>query len=58
MFNILDTETLTEERQQVLELYQAGRTVREIASALDLSTQRIYQQLKKLQVPPPTKGRE
>ncbi len=52
MFNVLDTDTLTAERKNVLALYEAGRTVREIAKALDVSTQRIYQQLKKLDLSP------
>ncbi len=51
MSNVLNTDTLTEERQKVLDLYEADWTVREIAKALDVSTQRIYQQLKKLDLP-------
>jgi DNA-binding NarL/FixJ family response regulator len=47
----VDTE-LTPERQQVLELIEAGNSVREIAKALDISTQRVYQQLQKLGVSP------
>ena len=50
--NVLNTDTLTEERQKVLDLHTAGWTVREIAKALDVSTQRIYQQLKMLDLTP------
>jgi DNA-binding NarL/FixJ family response regulator len=58
MSNTLDTDTLTQERKQVLGLYQAGLSVREIAKTLDLSTQRIYQQLKALGLTSPNgKGR-
>ena len=46
-------ELLTTERQQVKTLYDEGRSVRDIARTLDLSTQRIYQQLKSLELPPP-----
>jgi len=42
----------------VLDLYEAGWSVREIAKALNISTQRAYQQLKKLDVPSPTKRTE
>lgn len=48
VFNVQDTDTLTTERQKVLDLYEAGWTVREIAKALEVSTQRIYQQKKRL----------
>lgn len=44
--------TLTDERRRVRELHDAGLTPREIAKLLDLSAQRIYQQLKKLEVKP------
>ena len=54
VFNVLDTDTLTTERKNVLALYEAGRNVREIAKALDVSTQRIYQQLKKLELVSPS----
>ena len=54
VFNVLDTDTLTTERKNVLTLYEAGRNVREIARALDVSTQRIYQQLKKLELVSPS----
>lgn len=53
MSNVLDTETLTIERRKVLALYQAGKTVRQMADELGVSTQRVYQQLKKLELPPP-----
>lgn len=42
---------LTDSRRKVLSLHQAGLTPREIANALDLSTQRVYQQLRKLGLP-------
>jgi DNA-binding NarL/FixJ family response regulator len=44
----LDTELITSERKKVLRLYKRGLAVREIAVDLDLSTQRVYQQLKRL----------
>ncbi len=46
-------ELLTTERQQVKDLYESGRTVRDIARTLNVSTQRVYQQLKNLELPPP-----
>lgn len=46
--NVLNTDTLTTERRKVLDMHQAGWTVRDMAKALDVSTQRIYQQLKAL----------
>ena len=52
VFNVLNTDTLTEERQKVFDLHEAGWTVRDIAKALDVSTQRIYQQLNKLELVP------
>lgn len=39
---------LSKERQQVLSAHEAGLSPRQIAAALDVSTQRIYQQLDKL----------
>jgi DNA-binding CsgD family transcriptional regulator len=39
---------MTKERRKVLRLYKRGLPVREIAVELDLSTQRIYAQLKRL----------
>jgi DNA-binding CsgD family transcriptional regulator len=42
----------TEQRRRVLELHSKGLTPREIAKLLDLSAQRVYQQLKKLEVAP------
>jgi DNA-binding NarL/FixJ family response regulator len=45
---VQDTHTLTQERETVLKLHESGMTVRQIARRLDLSTQRIYQQLEKL----------
>jgi len=47
---------MTEERRQVQELYEAGWTVRQIAKELDVSTQRVYQQLKALDLPAPGKA--
>jgi DNA-binding CsgD family transcriptional regulator len=44
----MDTETMTRERKKVLALYRKGKPVREIAVKLELSTQRVYQQLKRL----------
>jgi DNA-binding NarL/FixJ family response regulator len=44
----LDTKIMTKERRKVLRLYKRGLPVREIAVELDLSTQRIYAQLKRL----------
>lgn len=47
------TETpLTTERQLVRELHSQGKTPREIANTLKISTQRVYQQLAKLDVTP------
>lgn len=54
--NVLDTKTLTESQRRVLELYQAGHSVRQIAEQLGVSTQRVYQQLNKLNLRPPVKG--
>lgn len=48
----LNTQALSTERRRVLELHEAGLTPREIAKVLDLSIQRIYQQLSKLEVKP------
>ena len=48
-------ELLTTERQQVKDLYESGRTVRDIARTLNVSTQRVYQQLKNLELTAPTK---
>ena len=56
--NVLDTDTLTTERRRVKDLYEAGWSVRDIAKALDVSTQRIYQQLKKLELPSPGEREE
>lgn len=53
--NTLDTDTLTQERKKVLDLYHSGWSVREIAEALHVSTQRVYQQLEKLKLPSPSK---
>lgn len=50
----MDTQTLTPERRQVLELYRAGKSVREIGEIAGISIQRVYQQLKMLKVPPPS----
>lgn len=41
-------------RSNVRKLYEAGLTVRQIARTLDLSTQRVYQLLEALELPPPS----
>lgn len=41
-------------REAIADLYSQGVKVREIADRLEISTQRVYQQLKKLDLPPPT----
>jgi DNA-binding CsgD family transcriptional regulator len=46
--NVLNTKDMTEQRQSVLDLHLEGLTPREIARILDLSVQRVYQQLQKL----------
>lgn len=45
---MLNTKDMTEQRQSVLDLHLKGLTPREIARVLDLSVQRVYQQLQKL----------
>ena len=50
--NTLNTQALSTERRRVLELHEAGLTPREMSKVLDLSIQRIYQQLSKLEVKP------
>lgn len=52
MCSVLNASPLTDERQKVLDLYNEGQTVREIAETLGLSTQRVYQQLAKLGLSP------
>ena len=52
--NVLNSTELTDQRRKVLDLHQAGLTPREIANALNLSTQRIYAQQAKLEVRPNT----
>lgn len=52
VFNVLDTNQLSTERRMVLDLYEQGKTPREIAAALKVSTQRVYQQLAKLGLSP------
>lgn len=52
---MLDSKHLSTERQMVLDLYEQGKTPREIATALKVSTQRIYQQLAKLGLSPTKK---
>lgn len=49
---MLTDQHLTEQRKRVLELHDAGLTPREIAKILDLSVQRIYKQLSRLEVKP------
>jgi DNA-binding CsgD family transcriptional regulator len=39
---------LTEQQQEVHRLYKARISVRQIALALDISTQRVYQHLERL----------
>jgi len=39
---------LTEQQQEVRRLYKARVSVRQIALALDISTQRVYQHLERL----------
>ena len=50
MTNVLDTKYASTERRMVAELHDQGKTPREIAAALKVSTQRVYQQLAKLGV--------
>lgn len=50
MTNVLDSKYLSTERRMVQDLHQQGKTPREIAAALKVSTQRVYQQLAKLGV--------
>jgi AcrR family transcriptional regulator len=38
----------------LIDLYEAGATVREIAAALNVSTQRVYQLLKDFELPTPS----
>lgn len=45
-------EELSETRRQVRDLTLEGLTVREIADKLGISTQRVYQQLQKLDLQP------
>ena len=45
---------LTDQRAQVLDLYNQGLSTREMAILLGVSTQRIHQQLKKLELPAPS----
>jgi DNA-binding NarL/FixJ family response regulator len=52
VFIVVNTTPITDQRQQVLDLHTEGKTPREIAKELDLSVQRIYQQLKKLGLEP------
>ncbi len=52
---MLDTKHLSTERRMVLELHEQGKTPREIAMALKVSTQRVYQQLSKLGLSPSKK---
>lgn len=40
-------------RRQVSELYDKGLSVRDIAGVIGISTQRVYQHLKALELPPP-----
>lgn len=47
---MLDSKHLSTERRMVWDLHQQGKTPREIAMALKVSTQRVYQQLAKLGV--------
>ena len=56
--NVLNSTELTDQRRKVLDLHRAGLTPREIANALNLSTQRIYAQLAKLEVRPNTVARK
>lgn len=42
-------------RTRILALYQQGHSVREIAAALGVSTQRVYQQLRALDLPAPSR---
>jgi predicted ArsR family transcriptional regulator len=44
-------------KDRVRELIGAGLSVREIARALDVSTQAVYLHLKALDIPPPTQRR-
>lgn len=46
-------ETLAK-RQRLIDLYEQGSTVREIAADLGLTTQRVYQLLKDFELPAPS----
>lgn len=41
-------------RQQVADLYDKGLSVRDIAHVVGVSTQRVYQHLKALELPAPS----
>lgn len=49
--NVLNTSQMSTQRQMVLNLWEQGKTPREIATALKISTQRVYKQLQKLGLP-------
>lgn len=46
------TAAWTPEREKLLRLHESGMTPREIANATGVSTQRVYQQLAKLELAP------
>lgn len=50
-----NTVEITPERERVIALHAEGRSVRQIAAELRVSTQRIYQQLKALGLQPPSR---
>lgn len=59
--NVLNTDTLTprertilERRQKLTSLYHAGASVAEIARALEVTTQAVYQMLDRFGLPAPT----
>lgn len=59
--NVLNTDTLTQRereiharRAKVRSLYDAGASVQEIAGALKVTRQAVYQMLKTLDLPSPT----
>lgn len=49
------TRRMSERTDEVRRLLDEGRTVREISQAMGITTQRVYQHLKRLGVPAPTK---
>lgn len=51
---MVSTDPTRDTRERVQALYSQGLSVRQIARAIDISTQRVYQILDALELPPPT----